>query len=358
MKGKARRLDPIELDHRRAGVVNPQAVSNSGSKVGSDMRSSVTFVIPLLLLTTAASGGLYRWVDEWGNVHYSDSVPPQRIKDGHTVLNDDGVRVKSIPRAKTAEEYEREQEIERLRAEQQRLLEQQQAMDQALLNSFRSEDDIIMARDGKIAAIEVKIDVIRNNIRRYREKLSELLKQAANQERSGKAVPDHLKEKILQTELEIRDAYRSILEAEKQKESIGETFEADLERFLVLKKITASSTGTVTDVSRPLLHNIVVCSDAEECDRLWETATAYVRRHATTKLQTTTEFIVITARPEVEGDISLILSRIRDKEGSGASLFLDLHCTNSIRGNMMCENPQAHSVIEGFRPTMLGEKSF
>lgn len=320
------------------------------------MRSSVTFVIPLLLLTTAATAGLYRWVDEWGNVHYSDSVPPQRIEDGHTVLNDDGVRVKSVPRAKTAEEYQKEQEIERMREERQRLLEQQQAMDQALLRTFRSEDDIIMARDGKIAAIEVKIDVVRNNIRRRQDKLSDLLKQAANQERAGKPVPDHVKEKIVQTEREIGDAYGSILEGERQKESIRATFAGDLERFRMLKNITAASIEVESQSPRPLVHNIVGCTSDDECDRLWETATDYVRRHATTQVQTTTDSIVITARPEAESDISLILSRIENKDGAGASLFLDLQCTDAVRGNMMCQNPQAQSVIEGFRPTILGEK--
>jgi len=320
------------------------------------MQRSATFLISLVLVTTTAAGGLYRWVDEDGNVHYSDSVPPQQIEGEHTILNQDGVRVKSVPRAKTPEELQKEQEIERMRAQQQELLDRQQELDQALLRTFRSEDDIVMARDGKIAAVEVKIDVIRNNIRRGQDKLSELLKQAADLERAGRGVPNQVKEKILKTEREIGSAYEGILEGEQQKEAVRATFEADLERFRLLKNITASSVATPEpETSRPLVHNILACTDQQECDRLWGSATDYVRRSATTPVQTSTDSVVITARPASEDDISLILSRIRDKKGGGASLFLDLQCVDSTRGNAMCRNPKAQEVIEGFRPAVLGE---
>jgi hypothetical protein len=99
----------------------------------------------------------------------------------------------------------------------------------------------------------------------------------------------------------------------------------------------------------------VTCSGPEECADLWNKATAYIRRNATTPVQTRGETIFITAPPATEQDISLILTRIDEKESVGASLFLDLQCQRSLRGEKMCEGPRAQGIIEGFRAAIVGE---
>jgi hypothetical protein len=322
------------------------------------MHKTIALSIMALLLSGLvldADGGLYRWVDEDGNVHYSDNVPPTRSGKGHTELSEGGVRIKSIPPVKTPEQVEKERELERLRAQQKRLLEQQQSADRVLLQTFRSEDDIEMAREGKLAAIDVMIDVTKNNIRRQQEWLAGLLTDAANLERTGKAVPQHLSDNISQTERSIRYAYSTIVDRENQKKSIRTSFDQDLLRFRQLKHLPASGSRIKARETRPILHNIVTCSGPEECADLWNKATAYIRRNATTPVQTRGENIFITAPPATEQDISLILTRIDEKDGVGASLFLDLQCERSLRGEKMCEGPQARGIIEGFRPALAGE---
>ena len=39
------------------------------------------FLAPLLLLPALAHAQLYRWIDDGGNVHYSDQVPPSNAKN-------------------------------------------------------------------------------------------------------------------------------------------------------------------------------------------------------------------------------------------------------------------------------------
>ena len=51
----------------------------------------------------------------------------------------------------TEAEIERDKALQALRAEQQKLLAEQQARDRILLNLYRNEDDLVMARDGKVA---------------------------------------------------------------------------------------------------------------------------------------------------------------------------------------------------------------
>jgi hypothetical protein len=313
----------------------------------------LVLALPLWGLTSLAHGRLFRWVDEEGNVHYSDSVPAERVKSGHTELSDGGIRINSVPPVKTPEEVEKEKELERLRAQQERLIEQQQAVDLVLLQSFRSEDDLNMARDGKLAAIDVMIGVTKNNVRRKQEGLAGLRAEAGNLERVGKPVPKHLKDNIAQTERAIRDAYATIVDREQQKKSIRSSFERDMARFRQLKNLPETESPIQAEDARPVLHNIVTCSSLDECGSLWNKATAYVRKHATTPVQTGGANIFITAPPAGEQDISLILSRINDKVGPGASLFLDLQCKRSLLGKEMCESNEAQRILEGFRTAIV-----
>lgn len=322
------------------------------------MRKTLTFLILALLLSELAfnaHAGLYRWVDEDGNVHYSDSVPQNQIKQGHTELSGEGIRINSIPPEKTAEEILRERELERLRAQQERLLEQQRSADLGLLQAFRSEDDIIMARDGKLAAIDVVINVTKNSILRQQEWLAGLRSEAANLERTGTPIPQHLSDNIIQTEQAIQEAYATILEREAQKESIRTGFEQDLVRFRQLKNLPDTDTPVPTQNQRPVLHNIVICAGPEECDRLWERSVDYVRRNASTPVQTSGADIFTTAPPSAEEEISLTLSRIDDSEGPGASLFLDVQCQRSPGGEEQCQSRRAQDIIQGFRTAIIGK---
>ena len=322
------------------------------------MCKSVAILAPLLLslgLVSVSHGALYRWVDEDGNVHYSDSVPPDQIRSGHTELSEQGVRVNSVPPVRSPEEVQKEMELERMRTQQQELLEKQRSADRDFLKAFRSEDDILMARDGKIAQFDVMIDVTRTKALSQQRRMARLLARAANLERAGEPTPQHLSDNITQAERAIRDAYATIVDREEQKRSIRNSFAQDLARFRQLKNLPTSESLVQTQDRRPILHNIVTCPDPGECDRLWEKAKEYANRHSTTPVQTSSAAIFITAPPANEQDVSLILTRINDKEGPGAFLFLDLHCERSARGKEMCQGQDAQDIIEGFGPALAGK---
>lgn len=312
-------------------------------------RPLVVVLATLLLIPTPSAARFYRWVDEQGVVHYTDQIPPTQVDRGHTSLSDKGVPLETVPPAQTLEEMKRERELKRLRAEQERLLEQQRAADRVLLSSFRSVDDLIMARDGKLAAVDVVIGVARGNIRREQERLAQLRTEAADLERSGKPIPGHLEEAMAKSERAIRDAYSSIVERERQKEEIRVEFERDHRRFLQLKAIPEDRTQVIEDTSRPALSNLVTCAGAEQCSRLWDKAVGYVREHATTAVQTSGPNILITAAPKTPEDLSLALSLIKDQGQGGASLFLDMLCKNPGSADLDCPEERVRRVLAGFR---------
>ena len=54
---------------------------------------------------------LYRWVDDQGNVNYTDRIPPSEINKERTELSEQGTRVRTIPPAKSSEQIQREREL-------------------------------------------------------------------------------------------------------------------------------------------------------------------------------------------------------------------------------------------------------
>jgi len=319
-------------------------------------RTSKNFGILLAAILLTASMGLhaftYRWVDEEGNVHYSDRLPPEQAKAARSHLDKRGIETKRIEAAKTAEELAREKELEELRAVEQRLINEQQERDLVLMRTFRSEDDILMARDGKLASIDTSIQIDRTNIHRMKLKLSYMQKNAADIERQGQKISANLLKDIESTRKSLRDSHANIIHKEQQKASIREKYSNDLARFRELKKLR----GPIEPADSPsaprqatLLETVVICKDDTHCDELWVKAETYVREHATTRLQLLANSIIMTASPIKDNDITIAVSRIVEPGIPGAKLFMDLQCKDSPRGKDYCLTPEVDSVRTGFR---------
>ncbi len=315
----------------------------------------------MLIAGTLALGGvgvdarLYRWVDENGVVQYTDTIPPSQVDKGRTELSKDGVRLETVPPARGLEELRRDQELERLRAQREQLVEQQKTADQVLLRTFRSADDLLMARDGKLAAIDVMIQVTRSNIRRHQSRLQNARTQAANLERAGKPVTADILDTIAKTEEYIQSAFQTIVAREQQKDAIRADFDRDLRRFQQLTNQPVPSLDRFENTRPPVVHNLVTCGNASECDRYWSRAVAYVGKHTTTPIQSVGRVLVITAPPQTLDDLSLTLARIEATGDGTASVFLDLQCKNTLPGDTDCHDERSLSVIEGFRAAVTSE---
>ncbi|MES9878191.1 MAG: DUF4124 domain-containing protein [Candidatus Sedimenticola sp. PURPLELP] len=314
-----------------------------------------TLVLSLLLIAGNCSAAkLYRWVDSEGNVHFSDKVPAEHSKSARSELDKQGMEVKKIGAAKTPEEIQKERELKRLRAEQQRLIKEQQAKDRVLLRTFRTEDDIMMARNGKLAAIDVIIQISRSNIRRMKLKLGEMQNSAANLERQGKPIPKNLLKDIESTRTQLKDGYRSIIKEEQKKEVIREKFGQDIARFRSLKKLHGESDEKLKERDRisALLETVVVCQDETSCANAWLLAEKYIRSNATTRIQMLGDSIIMTGAPIKDDDISLTVSRIRKLGESHSELFMDLQCKNSPKGDELCASERVGNIRGGFRESL------
>ena len=75
----------------------------------------LTILLMASLSTWAVAQDVYKWVDENGEVHYSQTLPPERASDAHDRLTRDGLLAERVDRVKTADELA---ELESQREEQ------------------------------------------------------------------------------------------------------------------------------------------------------------------------------------------------------------------------------------------------
>ena len=179
-------------------------------------------------------------------MHYTDTLPPAQAGRGYSEINDRGIVVGTTAPPKTPEDIQREEELKKLRDAADRAKKQQEAADRVLLQTFRSVDDMIMARDGRLASIDVLVQVTRSNIRRQQDLLRVCLRCARMRPTwSARASPSRSSQTTVsdKTELAIQDAYSDILDREQQKQEIYATFAADLKRFRQLKGLPEVASG-------------------------------------------------------------------------------------------------------------------
>jgi hypothetical protein len=197
-------------------------------------------LLAILVSPPTQAARLFKWTDENGKVHYGDKIPPEYAKQERKVLNEQGVAVKTLEAAKTPEQLAEEARLAEQRREQERIAAEKAAHDRMLLATFTSEDDMVMTRDGKIAAIDGILRVTRGRIENIEETLADLTREAAELERAGRPIPDSLHERI-KTARAQSERYHDYIAAKRQEqEDIRQQFETDIRRFRELKAAQAA----------------------------------------------------------------------------------------------------------------------
>lgn len=202
----------------------------------------ITLSVPASTLA-AGDQKLYRWVDDDGNVHYSDTVPPEASRKERRVLDEQGMTVDKLERAKTPEEVAAQERRQKLREQRRREAERQAAQDRVLLNTYESEQDIISLRDSKLQTVENIIQISKRRRNNLRERLNSLMHRAADRERAGKEVPKGLEQRIASTRKQIREASDFIERKHQEQKEIREDYEKDIQRYRELKERMQEGSG-------------------------------------------------------------------------------------------------------------------
>jgi hypothetical protein len=188
---------------------------------------------------TPAVAALKCWTNKDGVRECGAVVPPEYVGQGHEEVNRLGVKVHEQGRAMTAEEFAAKREADRqaqAEAEREAALRAQRAQeDLILLETFASEDDILLARDGRIAAVDAEMRFARSTVEKLRADLDRRIAEAAAHERKGEPVPEGLQADIAEVRGQI-EAQQAFIEQKRQEQQrISDEHEVLRARYVDLR---------------------------------------------------------------------------------------------------------------------------
>lgn len=198
----------------------------------------------ILVADSAMAGKVYRWVDENGEVHYSETLPPDFEDKKHDELDDQGIvraedqSLVPPPPEPTVEEGFKELPRDSSGMKRPKALysdeEMQERMDRFLLLRYSSEQEILDAMDVEINQLEYDRTLLQASEESMKEAYRGQIKEAANRQRSGVEVDPEIINSIAGLQNRLAANERSLDGLEARETEIKATFGAELERYRYL----------------------------------------------------------------------------------------------------------------------------
>lgn len=180
-----------------------------------------SLLIGLCLPLAAVATELYRYTDDKGvTVLSRQGVPPEFIGKGYEILNSQGRVIQVVPPAPSAEE------MQRILADKARA-----GSDAHLLRLYTRPEDIDRALERKLSELDGMIGVARGNLQSARTQQANLQSQAAEHERAGRPVPEHLLAQINNQKAEQERLLANIERYQEARVQAEASFAADRERL-------------------------------------------------------------------------------------------------------------------------------
>ena len=203
--------------------------------------------LALLVAAPAGAQKVYRWVDEDGNVHYTESLPPGFKDTGHDVLNERGIVVDENLKLTPQREAEKKDE-EQIKAEEAGELprdssglprpkplyteeQKQRRMDNFLMLRYKSEQEITDAMNVEIKQLNYDRRLLEGSRQSMLESWRGQIREAGDKQRAGKTVSEKDVEQMHKLQKKLAENERSLAALDTREEGIREEFNAQLERY-------------------------------------------------------------------------------------------------------------------------------
>lgn len=188
------------------------------------------------------AGKVYSWVDENGQRHFGDSIPPEYAELDKELLNDRGIQIDTLEGRKSPEQIAEEKRLEEERIAK----EAQRRADRALLATYLTRDEIIMHRDRRVELFQAQARVTEMFLKNLQRRLAGLIAEA-NQYQPYSDNPDapaidpDLDAEIKLTRDTIARHEGNLEKFKRDERAIIRRFDQDLKRFEELKGLIANT---------------------------------------------------------------------------------------------------------------------
>jgi len=188
-----------------------------------------TFVLCALFSITAEAK-LYKWVDDQGETHYGEVIPPEYANKDKIEFDDKGRVVKD-------KSTDGDINSAANRTPEQKAAVEQRRKDKALLNTYSNEKEIDLARDRNLQQVESRINSIQLLQKSAQESLDSY-KAEAKGVTNGKPIPASLKADISAAEDKLAKLQQDLDAANAKAASVRASFETDKARYRELTGAT------------------------------------------------------------------------------------------------------------------------
>ncbi len=203
------------------------------------MRIFLATVALLTLVPLAAPGAeglLYRWVDREGLVHFGDSIPAEYMDLERQIINEYGVTVGILRAKKTDEEIAEDKRQEKIAIDQ----AIQNRMDDALLATYLSVDEIVLHRDRRVELFLAQSRVTELYLTNLKRRLGSLQKEASryrpySDDPDAETIDPDLAGDISTTEDTIQRHQANLEQYQDDAMAVVDRFDGDINRFKKLK---------------------------------------------------------------------------------------------------------------------------
>lgn len=177
----------------------------------------------------------YKWRDAGGALHYSDSLPAEAAKFGYEVVNGQGIVVRRVERAKTADELAVAKAQQARQTAEREEAQVRARQDAKLLSAYPDTAALDRAHRQRLEMLEQQVEAARIGLRSQEQALADQLAHAAEIERNGKTLPAPQVQLIAQTRKEVEHLDTELKRREQERASAATALDAEKTRYLQLQ---------------------------------------------------------------------------------------------------------------------------
>ena len=201
----------------------------------------LTMIIAAFFVSSA--GATYKCVDERGVTLIGDTPPDGCANVVMYEVSRSGQVIRKIDPTPTAEAQKASQENAAQRKQEERKAAEQKRLDNALLNTYASEKEFDVARDRNIEPINGRIKVSKDRIVAVDKRMKEIQDEmefykagkSKDKNKAGKEMPQNLVQDLDRAKKEKENLEKGIEKSEAEIEALRAKYEADKQRWVVLR---------------------------------------------------------------------------------------------------------------------------
>ncbi|MCU7938605.1 MAG: hypothetical protein KZQ64_04450 [gamma proteobacterium symbiont of Bathyaustriella thionipta] len=224
------------------------------------------------------------WKNSEGLTECGNRIPREYYNQRIRYIDDKGVTRKVKEKEKTKEELDAQNELDKLLALENKAKRQAKDYDDVLLKTYLTIDDLLASLNSKLEIIKSRSAILDSTIELKKREFGNLVRKAADMERSGNKISDQLAAQLDTARTNLRNLQSQVTAQELNTKKIKSVFAHDVERFILSKSNRIKHSLSTPSQSKKLHAVRLSCLSQLQCESHWEKANKFINEFATTDM--------------------------------------------------------------------------